>query len=78
MDDDKLVEANKTAVQMRVEKHKGLAKDLKSLLSKDDYPSYLEYALDIRKKIVTGDDLPKDMEIFAGNDWAVENCTEHF
>ena len=31
-------------------------------------------ALDIRKKIVTGDGLPKNMEIFAGYDWAVKNC----
>ena len=32
-------------------------------------------ALDIREKIVTGDGLPKNMEIFAGYDWAVKNCS---
>jgi len=41
----------------------------------EDYDSIWECALDIRKKIVTGAGFSKDMQIFAGYDWAVENCT---
>ena len=40
-----------------------------------DYESNWECALDIRKKIVTGDGFPTDMQIYKGYDWAVENCT---
>jgi len=47
---------------------------MQGYLSKKDYPTNWECALDIRKKIVTGDGLSKDMEIFAGYDWAIKNC----
>ena len=49
--------------------------EFKSWREKKDYPTYWECALDIRLKIVTGDGLSKDMEIYDGYRWAVENCT---
>ena len=52
-----------------------MAQQMRSLHSKKDYPTYWECALDIRLKIVTGDGLPKDMEIYDGYRWAVDNCT---
>ena len=52
-----------------------MAQQMRSLHSKKDYPTYWECALDIRLKIVTGDGLPEDMDIYDGYRWAVENCT---
>ena len=40
-----------------------------------DFDSNWECAVYVRKKIVTGDGFPKDMQIYKGYDWAVGNCT---